>query len=66
MVSTVFSKPQTQQVIKDLRAAGYNVNQKSQGFYECHLDGNLIFAAMVGNRGYLVRYDAKLLTPQEA
>lgn len=61
MVTKVFSKPQTQQVIKDMRSAGYTVD-KLDGGYECKLYGNLIFKAMIGNRGYLIRYDAQLLT----
>lgn len=60
----IFSKVQTQKVIRDLRKAGYEVERKTNG-YECHLDGALIFAAMVGSRGYLVRYDERLLTKGE-
>ena len=63
MVTQIFAKQQTQRVIKDLRAAGYTVEKKQSGIYECHLDGELIFAAMPGSRGYLVRYDQRLLTP---
>lgn len=69
MISRIFSKPQTQAVIKDLRKAGYTVTKDNSGMYECKLDdippfggGELLFAAMPGHRGYLVRYDARLLT----
>lgn len=61
MTTKVFTKRHTQQVIRDMRGAGYTVS-KIAGGYESNLDGELIFKAMVGPYGYLVRYDDALLT----
>lgn len=67
MITKVFSKQLTQQVIRDLRKAGYEVIKGTGGMYECKLDDarhkqGVIFAAMPGHNGYLVRYDERLLT----
>lgn len=62
MTTKLFSKPQTQQVIKNLRRSGYIVEKTPSGIYECKLFNELLFAAMPGTRGYLVRYDPQLLT----
>lgn len=65
MTTKLFTKPQTQQVIKDLRSAGYEVTKDKFGKYDCQTDsGKKLFVAMPGSRGYLVRYDSQLL--QEA
>lgn len=67
MVTRLFSKKQTQAVLKDLKHAGYIVN-KEQGRYLVYIDehsnsGLPVFSAYIGTRGYLVRYDERLLTP---
>lgn len=63
MAVKIFSKPQTQQVVKDLRAAGYPVKKISDGHYRLALkNGDTLFEALIGSRGYLVRYDERLLT----
>ena len=61
MITKVFTKKQTQQVLKDLRSAGYDV-QKIKTGYIVELDGTLLLKAMIGHMGYLVRYDEQLLT----
>jgi hypothetical protein len=66
MTTRIFSKLKTQKVIRDLRKADYVVEKTSSGIYECKLDDELIFAAMPGHRGYLVRFDPRLLTPVAA
>ncbi len=63
MTTKLFSKKQTQQVVKDLRHAGYNVKRIPSG-YACVFEKEVIFKAMIGSRGYLVRYNDRLL--QEA
>jgi hypothetical protein len=60
MISKVWTKPKTQQVIKALRNAGYTVEKLSAG-YECKIDGEVAFKAMQGRNGYLVRYSTDLL-----
>lgn len=66
MIAQLFSKPQLQQVLKDLRKAGYIVN-KEPGRYLVYIDdrpmGKPVLVAMNGQRGYLVRYEEQLLTP---
>lgn len=63
MVSKVWNKPQTQQIIKMLRDAGVNVEKIENG-YQAYAGEHLIFKAMVGTRGYLVRYAEKLFVPE--
>lgn len=59
MIVRTWSKVHTQQAIKVLRTEGYLVF-KSEFGYECVLNGELLFQAMVGNSGYLVRYNENL------
>lgn len=59
MISRIWTKKQTQETIKALRAANLNVEKTSNG-YECKINNNLVFKAMIGTNSYLVRYDAKL------
>jgi hypothetical protein len=61
MITRIWTKQQTQKTIKALRLAGYAVNKVPNG-YESTLDDNLIFKAMIGTRGYLIRYDANLFS----
>ena len=66
----VWSKRQTQQTIRDMRRAGYNVGKLSDGFYKIlddngdvwSRDGVDLFCAMVGTRGYLVSYHPELFS----
>lgn len=57
MVARVVSKRNTQAMIKALRAAGLTVSKINSG-YEC-IGGStgelLLFRAMIGNNGYLIR-----------
>jgi biotin operon repressor len=59
MISKIWTKPQTQQAIKSLRDAGLTVDKLNAG-YECKINDKLLFKAMIGSQGYLVRYDANL------
>ena len=54
-VTRIWSKPQTQQVFKQLRAEGLTVNKINNG-YEVVNDNNvLLLQAMNGNNSYLIR-----------
>jgi len=54
-VTRIWSKPQTQQVFKQLRAEGLTVNKINNG-YEVVNDNNVLFLkAMNGTNSYLVR-----------
>lgn len=55
MTTRIWTKKQTQETIKALRAAGYDVI-KSGGTYECVIDGRVIFRAMIGTGSYLITY----------
>lgn len=65
MAVKILTKPQTQQMIKALRDAGFTVNKLSSG-YACEAINNAtnekktVFKAMVGSRGYLVTYEDSL------
>jgi hypothetical protein len=61
-MTKVFSKQQTQQVIRDMRKAGYTVEKDARGAYTCEFEGDKVFTALPGHRGYLVTYSDKLLT----
>ena len=51
----IWSKPQTQQVFKQLRAEGLTVNKINNG-YEVVNDNNVLFLkAMNGTNSYLIR-----------
>ena len=55
MIVRIWTKAQTQTTIKALRTAGYIVEKLNAG-YECKLDNEVIFKAMIGTNGYLIRY----------
>lgn len=57
----VWSKKYTQDVIKALKKSGYEVTKSESGIYELHFDGMLLFVALTGCNGYMVRYAEKLL-----
>ena len=54
MISRIIAKKDTQEMIKALRAAGLTVTRLDSG-YECYHNEKLVFKAMQGNNGYLVR-----------
>lgn len=62
----LFSKKQTQRVLRDLKREGYTVKKES-GIYNVYISNlpgdRRVFMAMPGTGGYLVRYDEELLTP---
>ena len=70
MTTRIWAKKETQSVIGQLRAAGYDV-AKLGGMYKIRddngevwkRDGRDLFTAMPGTRGYLVSYHEDLLTP---
>jgi hypothetical protein len=59
MTTRIWTKQQTQQTIKALRNAGYEVTKRN-GTYETILDDVSIFRAMVGTNSYLVTYNDRL------
>ena len=59
MISRIWTKKQTQATIKDLRKLGLPVLKVSSG-YEAKVGDTLLFKAMVGTNGYLVRYHEQL------
>ena len=63
MVSRIWSKKFTQETIKGMRDVGYVVDKVNSG-YVSKIDDKVIFKAMIGSNGYLVRYDAELFTPK--
>lgn len=62
MAVKLWTKKQTQEIIKALRAAGLPV-VKTESKYEVNIDGKTIFRAMQGTRGYLVTYIDDLFIP---
>lgn len=53
----VWPKKETQNCIKQIRAQGIPVRKVEEGFYRVALkDGTVLWQAMRGNHGYLVRY----------
>lgn len=56
MTSKIWNKPQTQQIIKALRDSGVNVLKINSGYEAKDKNGNVIFKAMQGYNGYLVRH----------
>ena len=74
MISRLIAKPDTQKMIKALRASGLTVNRDKSGAYTCEMlqhqtkNGKRtgetrtikLFAALPGSRGYLVRMRSDL------
>lgn len=60
MISKIWTKPQTQQAIKALRDAGLTVAKLNGGYEAKSPSGELLFKAMNGMNGYLVRYHEAL------
>jgi hypothetical protein len=63
-MTRIWSKKETQHFIKRLRAAGYTVT-KVAGGYVGTIDGEEIFRALIGTRGYLCRIAAEVMQPVE-
>ena len=59
MLSRIWTKTQTQTTIKALRVAGYNVVKIDSG-YSLTINNEILFKAMLGSNGYLVRYNENL------
>lgn len=69
MIVRVWTKPQTQGFIAQLRQGGYTVDKVSNG-YVCHHKvsddrTDLVFKCMVGSRGYLCRINPDYVTQTE-
>ena len=69
MKSRVWTKPNVQKALKSLRGCKgskgqnlFDVVKKSSGFYEVKANKNnqIVFSALIGSRGYLVRFDERL------
>ena len=57
MTTRVWSKKETQNCIRQLRAQGVPVTKVSDGRYKVSLkDGTTLWEALRGSQGYLVRY----------
>ena len=72
MLTRIWTKKQTQTVIKAIRAQKLKVIKSESGFYECHAyryggtgERELVFSAMPGIRGYLVRHHVDLFSAVE-
>jgi len=65
MTTRMLTKPQTQEILRDLRKSGYKVTKKSSGFYKVYDGDEEVFAAMVGHNGYLIRYKQGLFQEEE-
>lgn len=61
-IARVWDKKYTQDVLKKLRESGYIVTKLEGGYEATMSDGNkeLVFKAMNGHRGYLVRFHPNL------
>ena len=67
MKTIVLSKPETQRLIKNIRSTGLKVEKIPNG-YKCQAklkstgEYDLLFQAMTGRNGYLIRYQEEFLT----
>lgn len=72
MKSSILNTTVLNQVVKNLKEAGYDLIKTDQAgakpLYEVKLDGETIFWAMPHSTGknYLVRYDEELITKEQA
>ena len=60
MTTRIWTKPQTQQTLKALRAHGYKVAKLDAGYVAHDLQGLEVFKAMQGMNGYLVKFENEL------
>ena len=68
MASMMMNKKDTQTLLKNIRTAGYEVTKKNTNgpvTYEVNIGDQNIFRAMIGFRGYLIRYQEGFITPKE-
>ena len=61
MKALVLSKPKTQKLLKDIRSNGYVVEKIANG-YKVEEEGSILFQAMNGTSGYLIRYEEGFIT----
>lgn len=66
MKSKLFTKPQLQKVLHDLRKTGYTVIKGNDMYKVFAYEGSVDPVLIATGHGYLVRYDPRLLTPAEA
>ena len=70
MTTRIWTKPETQSTIKQLRQAGYNVGKVSGMYKVLHDNGDVwndddgvaLFTAMPGNGSYLVKFSPELMS----
>ena len=60
MISRVINKKETQQMIKALRDAKLPIKKIESGYELKTKDDIILFKAMIGSNGYLVRYAKEL------
>ena len=53
-VTRIWTKPQMQQILKDLRAVGITVNKVNSGYEAVNKNNVLLLRAMNGHNSYLV------------
>ena len=66
MSVALWTKPETQQTLKELRQAGFKVIKSLDGMrYEAYDNDpeELVFRALKGRGGYMVRYAERLYLP---
>lgn len=64
MTTKLWTKKETQSVLKTLRREGYQVEKISYG-YKVYDGGNdIVLEAMTGHRGYLIRYEEGFFAEQ--
>lgn len=65
MAARIWTKKETQNFIKRLRKAGYEVVKKQEGLYECTHEGEHVFTAAILNNRYVVRLNMKYFQGEE-
>ena len=58
------TKKGTQELLRNIRAEGYQGDRKTNG-YEVHLDGTLMFKAWIGRFDYLISYHPNFITRED-
>ena len=58
------TKKGTQELLKPIRAEGYQIDRKKNG-YEVHLDGTMLLKAMIGRFDYLISYHPDFITRED-
>ena len=63
MITSIISKKEVQAMLKALRAAGcFEVVKLAAGYEVTHKKAGVVFKAMQGKTGYLVRMDDELFS----